>query len=224
MTSQVAELLGDDLDRVTVPDVSGESDLVRQAGLVDDGTLAGGGVEFFEALLTKHGSPPVTGPIGPLAESRPLARTGERRSHPVTLLICGSAASWSKRRQQARDHGIAAFNLPHDIAEITGALHANRRAVIGIGDGPLTHGMAPSALANQLARAGAQVLRDISVERLLLEGGATAAAVVRELGWTRLCACEVAAPGIGTLQPFGLAAPIVSIKPGSYDWPAGLWG
>ena len=223
-TSRVTELLGVGLNHVTVPDVSGEEDLVRQTGLVDNGTLAAGGVEFFEALLTKHGSPPVTGAIGPLAESRLLARTGERISHPVTLLICGSAASWSKRRQQARDRGIAAFNLPHDIAAITGALRANRRTVIGIGDGPLTHGMAPSALAKQLARAAADVLRDNSVERLLLEGGATAAAVVHELGWTRLCACKVAAPGIGTLRPFELAAPIVSIKPGSYDWPAGLWG
>ena len=101
---------------------------------------------------------------------------------------------------------------------------ANRCALIGIGEGPLTHGVGPSALAKQLAQAGATVLREISVGRLLLEGGATAAAVVRELGWTRLCACEVAAPGTGTLRPFGLAAPILSIKPGSYDWPMNLWG
>jgi uncharacterized protein YgbK (DUF1537 family) len=222
-TSRVTELLGSDLDGVAVPDVSGEADLVRQAGLVDDGMLAAGGVEFFEALLTKHGSAPVTGAIGPLVDGRRLAKPGEGISPPVTLVICGSAAAWSKRRQQARERGTSAFSLPHDVAEITNALRSNRCALIGIGESPLTQGNAPSDLVRQLAQAGAAVLRGISIECLLLEGGATAAAVVRELGWTRLCPCEMATPGIGTLRPFGLAAPLVSIKPGSYDWPADLW-
>jgi uncharacterized protein YgbK (DUF1537 family) len=222
-TSRVTELLGHDLAGVIVPDVSDEADLLRQAALVDDSMLAAGGVEFFEALLTRHGSAPVAGANVPLADGQRPARPGEGISPPVTLVICGSAAAWSKRRQQARERGIPAFSLPHDVAEITGALRSNRCALIGIGEGPLTQGKAPSDLVGQLAQAGAAVLRDVSVERLLLEGGATAATVVRELGWTRLCACEVAAPGIGTLRPFGLAAPIVSIKPGSYDWPADLW-
>ncbi len=222
-TSRVAELLGHDLDGVTVPDVAGEADLVRQAGLADDGMLAGGGVEFFDALLTKHGSAPVTGANGSLGDGRRLARPGEGISPPVTLVVCGSAAAWSKRQQQAREGKIPAFSLPHDVVEITGALRSNRCALIGIGEGPLTQGKAPSDLVRQLARTGAAVLRGMSIERLLLEGGATAATVVRELGWTRLCACEVAAPGIGTLRPFGQTAPIVSIKPGSYDWPTDLW-
>jgi hypothetical protein len=214
-TSRVAELLGRDRDDVAVPDVAGGADLVRQAGLVGDGTLAGGGVEFFEALLARHGMAPVTGAIDAAADGGRLARPGEGMACPVTLVICGSAAAWSKRRQQARERGIPTFGLPHDLAEIAGALRAKRCALIGIGDGPPTRGVVPSALVRQLARTGAEVLRMISVERLLLEGGATAAAVVRELGWTRLCACEVAAPGIGTLRPFGLPAPILSIKPGS---------
>jgi len=40
---------------------------------------------------------------------------------------------------------------------------------------------------------------------------------------TRLHWPVAAAPGIGTLRPVQAPSPILSIKPGSYDWPAELW-
>jgi uncharacterized protein YgbK (DUF1537 family) len=222
-TSDVAELLGGDLSGVMVPDADSEADLGRHAALVDDGTLAGGGVDFFETLLTARGWAPSACGTGPAADERRSAGPGGKDLLPVTLMVCGSAASWSLRRQQAAQRGVPLFNLPLDAGEIVGALRSNRCALIGIGEGPATAGAAPSLLVRKLAEASAGVLREATVTRMLLEGGATAAAVVRELGWMRLLACEASAPGIGTLQPLEADAPILSIKPGSYDWPAGFW-
>jgi uncharacterized protein YgbK (DUF1537 family) len=83
----------------------------------------------------------------------------------------------------------------------------------------------PADLAVTLARLTAQVLRRARVATLLVDGGTTAAAVVRRLGWKRFAVAAAAPAGIGILQPLGdPAAPQVWIKPGSYPWPAEVWG
>jgi hypothetical protein len=222
-TSRVADLLGGDLSGVDAPDAGSTADLIRHAALVDDGTLAAGGVEFFEALLARHGFAPSASVNHPAGKDRFSAGSGRSDSHPITLAVCGSAASWSRRRQQAAEREIPTFSLPLDSAEITGAIRSHGIALIGIGDGPATRGIAASILLGKLAQASAEVIREASVARVLLEGGATAAAVVRELGWSRLCAYEASAAGVGTLRPVQATAPILSIKPGSYDWPTELW-
>jgi uncharacterized protein YgbK (DUF1537 family) len=76
-----------------------------------------------------------------------------------------------------------------------------------------------------LAEAVARILYEIPVARLFSEGGATTAAVMRTMGWTRFEAVEMAAEGegVGALMPVGEAGPMLFIKPGSYDWPKELW-
>ena len=95
--------------------------------------------------------------------------------------------------------------------------------LIGIGDGPATHGRPPATLTEQLAASVTAILRTAPAARLLLEGGATARAVIRTQGWSRLRVCETAAPGIGTLCPAGAPGPLLLIKPGSYAWPDEIW-
>jgi uncharacterized protein YgbK (DUF1537 family) len=222
-TSNVAELLGGDLRGVSAPDVDCAADLARQAQLVDAGTLAGGGVEFFAALLARSGFPPSGSLKTPAREATAGAGPLGSEAGPATLLVCGSAASWNERRRRADQDRIPTFSLPAEVAAVAGAIRTLRRALLGIGDGAATRGVAPAILVGQLAALAAAVLQEVPVERLMLEGGATAAAVVRALGWTRLQACEAAAPGIGTLRPAGKEGPILSIKPGSYPWPPELW-
>jgi uncharacterized protein YgbK (DUF1537 family) len=217
-TSNVAELLGGDLAGVSVPDADCAADLARQAALVDAGTLAGGGVEFFAALLARSGFPPAGGLQDSAGETPGCGGPG-----PATLLVCGSAASWRQRRRRADQKQVPTFSRPHEPAAVAAAVRSRRWALLGISEGLATRGVAPAILVGQLAAVAAAVLQEVPLDRLLLEGGATAAAVVRALGWTRLQACEAAAPGIGTLRPFGREGPILSIKPGSYDWPPELW-
>jgi uncharacterized protein YgbK (DUF1537 family) len=54
------------------------------------------------------------------------------------------------------------------------------------------------------------------------EGGATAAAVARALGWTRFAVGRELAGGVVELQPVMDGAPQFIIKVGSYDWPENL--
>jgi uncharacterized protein YgbK (DUF1537 family) len=210
LTADVQTLLGGDLAAIAVPDIETARDVRSQAERVDAQTLPVGAVDFFTALL----------------EVRTPAANIPRPQPPVasrTLLVCGSQAAWSQRSAAAATRGTPVFDLPHDIPSIIGALRTHRTVIIGIGNRPVTRQIASHELTSQLAGTVAAILRETPVEQLLLEGGATAAAVIAALGWTRLHAELSSEPEVGVLRPVGATAPLVVIKPGSYPWPAAYW-
>jgi D-threonate/D-erythronate kinase len=200
-------------------------------------------VEFFEALLSQRTAVPRRDAPNPAAgtaaadaaaadaetkaeaevEAADLPEHADEPADGVTLLVCGSLASWAIRRRRAQERGVTVFELPEDPRSVVQALERHGIALLGIGDQSVIRPVPPSALVALLAECVAGVLRHASVDRLLLEGGATAAAVVRRLGWFRLRACRPPAPGVGAFLPLGPARSRLFIKPGSYPWPDGLW-
>ncbi len=222
-TSGMRELLGSGPQWVSTPDAESEADLAHHAESVGEGTLAAGGVDFFEAMLGLRGFASSGSRAGDGSACR-LSRTELLGSaQPLTMVVCGSAASWGRRRERADERGIPTFRLVHGAGEISEALRSSRCVLIGIGEEDAAPGTTRPMLLGTLSRIGAEVLRRVPVEHLMLEGGATASAFVRELGWTRLLACDTAAPSICTFRRSGEGGPVISIKPGSYDWPARLW-
>jgi uncharacterized protein YgbK (DUF1537 family) len=77
----------------------------------------------------------------------------------------------------------------------------------------------PRLLAVHLVQLAAIVLRRAEIGRVCAEGGATAVALVRRMGWRRLSVLRECAPGVATLAVEG-GGPLLTIKPGSYSWPA----
>ncbi len=211
LTANVATLLEGDLANVAVPDITTADDVRHQAAIMDPQALPVGAVDFFSALLARRLPQKAAKP----EESFP--RTGK------TLLVCGSAAAWLGRIHIAQERRMPFFAMPHDVSAVVGALRANETVLIGIGNGPTTVDVAPAKLGMQLAQAVASVLRQTRVERLLLEGGATAAATLAALGWARLQTEQVADSGVGVLRPVAPQAPLLFIKPGSYAWPEAIW-
>lgn len=213
-TSRVVELLGGDLSDVFTPDVESTAEVIQWAATVDETTLPVGGADFFQALLQAR------------ERRRLVADEGKSRTDIAgnTLLVCGSAASWVQREAEAVALGMAVFALPIDVTAAVERMQSAHRILIGIGDGPATRGKAPAALVQELAGVVGQILRMTPVTRVLSEGGATTAAVMAAMGWTRLEATEISAPGIGVLRPVGvIIAPQLFVKPGSYDWPKEIW-
>ena len=213
-TARIAELLGGDLFGISTPDAESAGDVARQAANVDAETLGAGGADFFTALLKDRA----------LCRSTSYCSDSSTLQAPSTmLLVCGSAASWPRRIARVSALEFPVFALPHEPQHIADVLRMKRFAALGIGDGPATHGLAPAALVQMLARTVTAVLDQAKVTHLLLEGGATAIAVVRALGFTRLRADPCSAPGVGALRPIPSANPMLWIKPGSYDWPDAIW-
>ncbi|HVZ65858.1 MAG TPA: four-carbon acid sugar kinase family protein [Lacunisphaera sp.] len=209
-SSRVADLLDGDLTGVAIPDAATTSDPFGQAGDLDEATLPVGGIDFFAALLAVR-----------------CARRPEHVEHvesagPV-LVVCGSAAAWVQRQGQAATAGIPVFALPFEPDAVDRALHATGRALVGIGNGEAVAGQRPAQLLGRLVATLGKIIRGGAAGCILLEGGATAAAVVSAAGWMRLGVVAAPAPGVTALRPLGAEGPLLYVKPGSYDWPAALW-
>lgn len=211
-------------ESICIPDVTGEADLIRVSNAIGADTLPAGGADFFEALLGLASRGPSSAtPERPVVRVAAIATDRAPGLIGPTLLVCGSAAVWDARVHQATEHRIPAFAMPYELAEIERAWNAEGRVLLGIGNGPFTRELASKALLSDLARTVGALVRTRAAGRMCLEGGATAAAVVRELGWRRLTALEAFLSGVGVLRPGGAPGPVLWIKPGSYDWPADVW-
>jgi uncharacterized protein YgbK (DUF1537 family) len=149
------------------------------------------------------------------------------------FFVCGSASVTTEKFVAAeQERGVAVFGLPEKLlngealtmvevaelaAQITLTLQAEQRVVWHVGL-PLTDGHA-EFFGAELVRVATEVLRHTRGVQVFAEGGATAVALARSLGWTQLRVVNELAPGVATLAVVGNEARRLTIKPGSYAWP-----
>lgn len=108
-------------------------------------------------------------------------------------------------------------------ASAASVLRERGAVLLAIGGGEPVPGVTPAMLTGRLAQAVELTLEQCAPARVFLEGGATAAAVVGQLGLERFCAQPSPGPGVGALLPVGRESPLFLIKPGSYPWPEAVW-
>jgi uncharacterized protein YgbK (DUF1537 family) len=61
------------------------------------------------------------------------------------------------------------------------------------------------------------------IKELLIEGGSTAAAIINRLKFNRLIPVNQLGPGVIKLKAIGRENLFLTLKPGSYNWPANIW-
>ena len=145
-------------------------------------------------------------------------------------------SAWTNQRaQQCEAHGVPVCAMPQEllgqsnnpaalqdgVSEACTALTETRAVMLAIGrQKAIDH---PALLEERLCHAMAMVLAQMEVGRLLLEGGATANAALRQMKWAHLRATESAAFNLPGLEVPDTKTPRVFMKPGSYDWPETIW-
>ena len=221
---------GDEMPRrgIIVGQAAEPADLARWAKQIDEETLPAGAVDFFVAVLAERG----------FRCDQPAVSHIESSGPENALFICGSAQAWDGTSgSQATQHNVPAVQMPGELmsvepvpeaidrwaGELVAVLDHRGVAMAAIG-GPVgdTAGL-PAALVEHLAELARAVLQRRTMHRLFVEGGQTASALVRRLGWSPLSVCDQLQPGIVATQPPGRPFPILTIKPGSYRWPDQVW-
>lgn len=215
---------------IVVGETSGREDLVRWAEVCDERTLAAGGAEFFAALLEARGYTLKSG--ADAAREYPS-------SGGAAMFVCTSASPNSREAVEvARGHGMHVATMPSELLNVeaggeellqrwaddaAAALRRDGVVIAAIGEA----GVGSAALARRLCGHTAALVEDvlarISVPELYIEGGATASATVRRLGWKRLAACGEVGAGVVRMRVLQARGQYVTIKPGSYRWPEGIW-
>jgi uncharacterized protein YgbK (DUF1537 family) len=192
----------------------------REAGM-----LPAGGSEFFSALLD--------------TEHFPAQARADRSSEPASgceLFVCGTfTESARKFINEARQRRIPVFSLPQELMwgadlsvpaaaaitqRVVAAFDAHTRVILNVGL-PLVRDIAIARRLSQfVVRIAGSVLRRRRIAHVFAEGGATAAELVRCMGWARLTVQRELAPGVATLAVEGGKPTLLTIKPGTYAWPA----
>lgn len=202
---------------VCIVEATSSDDLAAWAAQVDAHTLPAGGVEFFESLLRQQ-------PTDDQATANVNSWFRPQAEPTRTLWVCGSAAAWPERQGEWKRRNLAVVPLPADPAAWTKAIELafEKNSAVGMAVGDRSE-LAPRQCTRLMSQTVANVLQAVPVDDLLIEGGATASACVRHLGWARFAVRWVPRPGTAGLKVVGTDAPRLVIKPGSYAWPEEIW-
>jgi len=210
---------------IVVGEAARESDLSRWTRRIGVATVPAGAAGFFRAILQSKG-------FRERERSAASAPTGARK----TLFVCGSMSESSLSRLVAAEaNGIAVVRMPAGLLEqpdarglvnkwasaASNALARKDKAVLTIGRSRCGEAGMPVMLGRYLAEASEAVLRITRVDLVCVDGGSTASALVRRIGWRRLAVCAEHAPGVVEMRVVSGDWPAIVTRPGSYawDWP-----
>lgn len=217
-----------DIDGIVVGDARTSSDLAAWASQVDGEVIPAGGADFFSALLDRM---------------RPSAAVPAAVSASVkgmkSLYICGSRFPASGEAVlAAAANGYCVAALPDAIyfdrdfdpalidiwaAEVIDGFDAHDSVILAAPQSANGVSLAGSELTRVFARCVGRIFESVPVDELLIEGGATAQAVMDELGVEALYPVQSLAPGVTRMRAGEGRRLYVTMKPGSYRWPGTAW-
>jgi uncharacterized protein YgbK (DUF1537 family) len=200
-------------------------DLRVAAARATEEVVPAGSAAFFEAWLSGLNLPKAAQEAD--TDVNPfLAKT--------TLIVCGSAFRASVERvQAAQKQGAPVFYIsplwagtPQLAAQLqrcadatVQALRTTGRAIVAV-DRPTLEGKeAAAALRDATAQIAEKISQAVTLQELVVEGGATAFAIIRRLGFSRFLPVREFAPGVVRMSVQGHGSIHLTIKPGSYEFP-----
>ena len=207
-------------DDIVVGDVKDAADLEAWAKVINNRTLVAGGAEFFNAVLQQVGY------------NSNLEKLQETELIQPALMVLGSA--YQKEKEEAAndiDHETACkipINILADdwyesgakkefVDKVVHLLNSDGSAVIA---GDANHDFSdPLKLRTRIAECCQEINNRVLVKEWLIEGGSTAASVLRKLGIHNLYPLQELAAGVIRMQTDNSEASHFTLKPGSYDWP-----
>jgi uncharacterized protein YgbK (DUF1537 family) len=197
------------------------------ASRVGSDTLAAGSSVFLEAVLEARGHVRGGETLAPAASGGVLVVSGTTTDTTRAALATLPQDVLSVLPMPVSCTVSAAPEATRSLdlwtAEILGALARHSRAVALPPALALADPSASSRIRAAFATMIVQLHAVSAFEHLVIEGGATAAMIIHLLKWNALEVIAELAPGLATLRPRDDPGFRVTLKPGSYPWPAGWW-
>lgn len=215
-------------DGISVGDATCRKDLLQLAERVDDQTIPAGGADFFSALLEIKGF-----------HLRTSYSEREPSSTATALFVSGSSSQYSHSViEEAKACGVPVCQMPDGlvrgddssdelmskwIGDTAAAFEEHPRAIMAVAQPIVQDPALPLKLNCYLSIAVENVLDRVSIEDIYIEGGGTASTIVRRLGWARFTPCRELSHGVVRMRVRKRPNLYLTIKPGSYLWPEGIW-
>ncbi len=207
---------------ITIACCETETDLKKWVAKTDKETLLAGGSGFFAAILESLGHLPQL-----IDQKNPLQNR--------VLFVSGTTFDKSRQAiKQQKNAGGPVSYMPQGIVssthpsenlfdnwadEVTTLLKLHNKAIIAIDE------IAIGAINLQQKKAilVEKVFKRITIKELLIEGGATASAIIKQLNLTNFVPVEEFSTGVVRLRAVGREDLFLTLKPGSYTWPPQVW-
>lgn len=211
---------------LTIGECTTNEDLEEWVKKIDNTTLLAGGAGFFTAILEASLQRSTTTPAG-------------NRQAPA-LFVCGSTFNKSKQIvERVNNYGGPVSYMPNNIVkavnpaehlyekwtdEVVSLLKKHQKAIVAIHEDTTKNlTLLPGSLREKQAVMVKKVFQKTNITELLIEGGATAAAIIKQLNINRLFPVKELSPGVIRMRAGDTDDLFLTLKPGSYDWPAGTW-
>jgi uncharacterized protein YgbK (DUF1537 family) len=213
---------------IVVGEVEHADDLQQWAKLAKPKELLVGAAGFFSALLDKNSGNKNNTPVKAKTFGQPV------------LYVSGTTFSGSADTiQQLYDTGGPVSYMPqsilnnqenfkltisHWVQYVCKLLKQHGKAVIAI-DQQLVSGenLNADSLRRRMALAVKCVFEQATIHEMVIEGGATAAAILKHFDYDKLLPVEELAPGVIRSKVAADKNLYVTLKPGSYNWSEKIW-
>ncbi len=204
---------------INIGDVESEDNLRDYCAKVSSDVLLAGGSSLFKAYLGQLG-----------CYQRPIPKFSGFGKVGL-LLLCGSTFMHDTMMLQLANNNIPIERMPQEvyaglvepetwIDNLVGEYSDNGCIAIAIDRSGA--GFVPQyadRLKLTMAKAAERIVIGCGVSNLVVEGGATAYELICRMGWCDFHVVSQLSTGVITLRPDGDGIPLVTLKPGSYEWP-----
>jgi uncharacterized protein YgbK (DUF1537 family) len=215
------------LSGITTGECAADEDFKLWLDKTDKQTLIAGASGLFKALLEKLKLPgKATQPDNELIEP--------------ALFVCGSAFNKSKQLvEDVKFSGGPVSYMPRNIAvtanpdeqhydkwadEVVGLLNTHQKAIIAFQESPtMDIETVAGSLREKKAYLVEKLLQRTEIKELLIEGGATASAIIKRLELNTLVPVNEFSTGVIRMKANEKEDLFLTLKPGSYNWPETLW-
>lgn len=210
---------------IVVGEATDDDDLEYWANTIDSETLPAGSSAFFAALLESIGY-------------YKIQHKNKHDNGTPSLIVCGSSHEKSRNLvERSKSNGQPVSYMPVEVisgdsgtaydnwaAEIVSLIKKNETAIIAIDNSSINnHKITPAELRNKKALVVEKVFAKAEIKELIIEGGSTAAAIIKQLSFNRFFPVDEPGAGVIKMKVALYNDLFLTLKPGSYDWPAHIW-
>ncbi len=221
----LANVKQDDIKgKITIGEARHEHDLVAWSFQVDKTTLPAGGSEFFKALLELKGY-----------KKKCLSVKKRITFGKNFLIVCGSTYSRGKAAfTNMKKNAIKILPMPDSVfndcldaeeyfikweKNVICAFRDHNVVIIEIDQKVVKDKNYAKRLREEMARLVDDVLQQVEVHELLIDGGATVYSITERAGFGKFFPIQELSPGVIRMQVQSRENLFLTIKPGSYSWP-----
>lgn len=213
---------------IAVGEVEKDNDLKLWAEKIDKNTVLAGAAGFFAAVLDKMH-----------VQGKGVDNQAANNVRLPMLFVCGTTFNRSRTLiREVKANGGPVSYMPETILtspevleapmndwsdEVAELVSANGKAIIAIEESTVSAQANSNDLRQKTAYAVNRILQKTQIKELVVEGGSTAASIIRKQHFSRLFPVSELSPGVIRMRVEGEEELFFTIKPGSYNWSPQLW-